>query len=480
MVVRSARVSGYVLLAILLSLAACARDITSPRASRAGPRASVRATRPRYIVLFRAEAIPADLSTRVAALGGRVAYAHPAGIALGDGLDAAGAATLSSGADVAEVEPDFTVSLDPHTTSVPVRARSVSGQAQANPAGALLFPWQWNMRDVKADVAWAAGKLGSPTVTVAILDTGLDYNIIDLDGLVDLSRSASFVPSDDSVTVHFFPRRNLVTDYNGHGTNVAQQVASKAIVFAGVTSRTELIGVKVLGANGVGTLGGVLEGVLWAADHGADVANLSLGADFPRAGNGEAISMIKRAFSYARDQGVLVVVAAGNSSMDLDPDANFHAYCSLASVVCVSAVGPTTPAGNPDLFAFYSNFGQATIDVAGPGGNGAGIVSSWPWGNDSFSWVWSMCSKTLLAGFQPDGTPILAGCQSGNFILGFIGTSQATPHASGVAALIVAKIGRGKPGQVKLMLEQTADQVSPFTLDQFTGHGRVDAARASM
>ncbi len=63
-------------------------------------------------------------------------------------------------------------------------------------------------------------------------------------------------------------RETRISDYNGHGTNVGATVSSKAFAFAGVSSMTTLIGVKVLGANGVGSFGGILNGVLWAADHG--------------------------------------------------------------------------------------------------------------------------------------------------------------------------------------------------------------------
>jgi subtilisin family serine protease len=174
-----------------------------------------------------------------------------------------------------------------------------------------------------------------------------------------------------------------------------------------------------------------------------------------------------------------VVVAAGNESLNLDQDDIFAAYCSVWQVVCVSAVGPTTPTGNPDEFAFYSNYGRKEIDVAGPGGNGGVAESDWPWGPDAYSWVWSLCSKTALAGLQPDGTPVLLGCQSGNYILGYIGTSQATPHATGVAALIAARVGHGRPGVVRLLLQATADRVDHLLLSPQYGTGRVDAARAA-
>jgi subtilisin family serine protease len=223
----------------------------------------------------------------------------------------------------------------------------------------------------------------------------------------------------------------------------------------------------------------VLEGVLWAADHGADIANLSLGSLFARAGNRDFIKLVDRVFSYATRKGMLVVVAAGNNALNLDQDDIFAAYCSVWQVVCVSAVGPTTVTGNPDAFAFYSNFGRKEIDVAGPGGNGNVAVSNWPWGPDAFSWVWSLCSKTLLAGILPDGTPVLAGCQSGGFILGFIGTSQATPHVAGVAALIVDRVGHNRPALVRLLLQASADRVDHFLLSPQFGTGRVNAAKAA-
>jgi subtilisin family serine protease len=433
----------------------------------------------RYLVLFKKEAVPSDLSRRVQTLGGAVRYSHPVGIAIVDGLDAAGAAQLAAGADVAQVQQDVDVALDPPQRSATVQLGAPIAQSQGNPASAILFSWQWNMRDIKADQAWAAGKLGSSSVTVAILDTGIDYDSFDLNGLVDLSRSTSFVATDDSITAHFFPGRNRITDYNGHGTNVASQVSSKAVALAGVTSKTTLIGVKVLGANGSGSSGGVLQGILWAADHGADVANMSLGSTFARAGNGRLIGLINRVFSYAVRHGTLVVVAAGNAGTNLDTDPNFDAYCSVWQAVCVSAVGPTTPTGNPDAFAFYSNFGRKAVDVAAPGGNSDGTVSVWPWGADDVSWVWSLCSKTLLAGFTSTGTPVLAGCQPGNFLIGFIGTSQATPHAAGVAALIAARVGHGKPLLVRVLLQATADRQTPFLFDPQFGTGRVDAARAA-
>lgn len=483
---RPIRTSTLLLMTGAALLGGCARDAVGPAMSVTGPNASVTghnlsamAATGKYLVLFRNQAVPQNLNDRVRKLGGAVRYSHPAGLAVVDGIDAAGAAQLATGSDVTLVEADFPVSLEPPVRTGLTSIAPPGAQSQGNPASAVLASWQWNMKDIKADQAWAAGKLGSSSVTVAILDTGIDYDAYDLNGLVDLNRSTSFVPSDDELTATYFPSRNPITDYNGHGTNVAAQVSSKAVAFAGVTSKTTLMGVKVLGADGSGSASGVLEGVLWAADHGADIANLSLGSLFARAGNRDFIKLIDRVFSHATRRGMLVVVAAGNESLNLDQDDIFAAYCSVWQVVCVSSVGPLTVTGNPDEFAFYSNYGRREIDVAGPGGNGGVALSDWPWGTDAYSWVWSLCSKTLLAEIQSDGTPVLAGCQSGNFILGYIGTSQATPHVAGVAALIVDRVGHNRPAAVRLLLQASADRVDQFLLSPQFGTGRVDAARAA-
>jgi subtilisin family serine protease len=364
-------------------------------------------------------------------------------------------------------------------TSIP----NPSANSALNPAAAIFASWQWNMRAIHADAAWAKGKLGDPTVTVAILDSGIDYDDPDLNGLVDLTRSTSFVTTDNQIRTRFFPSRRDISDFNGHGTNVAATVSSKAVVFGGVTSRTTLMGVKVLGQDGTGPFSAILNGLLYAADHGADVANMSLGVDFLKAGNGRLTSLLNRVFNYANKRGMLVVVAAGNDGADLDHNGNVtNAFCDMVHVVCVSAVGPATATGAVDTPAFYTNFGRSSISVAGPGGNADAAngfsASAWPWGSDIASWVWSFCTKTLIAGFTASGTPILTSCTAGNRLSGFIGTSQATPHVAGLAALLVAERGHGQPQQIKHLIEQSADDLGQPGTDPYFGRGRINVAKA--
>ena len=477
------------------ALAACSPDgPVAPLKAPPSPRLAKSAgdQSGKYIVLMQG-GLPRDFAQTVAGLGGTIRSTHAgAGFATVSGLTDAAASQLAATSGVLEVDPDAIVQLDQPVGLIQTDAAALSApttQSQANPATAILASWQWNMLLIDADKAWAAQKLGSPNVTVAILDTGMDYDNRDLNGLVDLSRSVSFMdtfvpgpdgvassPSDDDITTTFFPTRNKISDYNGHGTNVAATVSSLAFAFAGVTSKTTLIGVKVLGAHGGGTFGDILNGVLWAADHGADVANMSLGGEFPRAHNGQLIRAIRQVFGYAAFKGMLIVVAAGNSAENLDRNGDTYvSFCDAPHVMCVSAVGPEKVDSDPDAQAFYTNFGRSSIDVAGPGGNesfATNPLSAWPWGPDSVSRVWSFCSRTLLK-FTAAGVPSFAGCQSGGFVIGAIGTSQATPHVTGLAALLVADNGHARPNKIKRMIEDSGDPIRPRL-----GESRINVANA--
>ena len=508
------RFSALTLVAVA-TLAACSTDVvTSPEKLATAPSMSVSAINAdSYLVLFRGNGIPRDFAARVAAAGGTIQLIHAgAGIASVSGLTPAAATALRASADIADMQANAQVGLG-HAVS-PIQADAAatdnpSIDSQANPTSGIRFFFQWNMRLINAPTAWAAGKLGSAGVTAAIIDSGIDYNAFDLNGLVDLSRSKSFTDrcaadvdpkpdeapnwepndctysvykkDDNAIAAESFPTRNLITDFNGHGTNVASQVSSKALVLAGVTSRTTLIGVKVLGANGFGWTDHILFGVLWAADHGANVANMSIGGALSKAGNGRFVGTLNRVFNYALKKNMLIVVAAGNETEDLQHNANLYdTYCDAVHVLCVSAVGPGTATADPNTPAFFSNFGRQAVGVAAPGGNatfkdGAFVLSAWPWGTDIASWVWSLCSKTTLDGYDEKGV-LKTPCSTGGRLTGEVGTSQASPHAAGLAALLFAEHPGASATAVKHMIEQSA--VVPAGWDPAYGRGRIDVKAA--
>ncbi len=427
----------------------------------------------RHVVLFSGNGVvPRTFASRVERLGGTVVLSHEAGIGIVEGLSDAAAAQLSRASGIAEVQPDIDLREElPEGFQTPEAA---SVDSPLNPAGAFFYGRQWNMRAIDADDAWDAGRLGSDDVTVAILDTGLDYLNLDLQGRVDLDRSVSFLPVEDQIVAAYFPNRLPFTDLGYHGTHVGATVASNGYIGAGVTSQTTLMAVKVCYGNDYvmqdgSTVGGcpssaIFSGLLHAVDNGADVVNMSLGGSFSKAGNGRYVGYLNKLFNYARSQDVTVVVSAGNSAIDLDHDGNgYKTYCSTPSTICVSATGPTNyslgrptdPAfENVDAPASYTNYGRSAINVAAPGGNE--------------SYVYAACSTSSLA------VPV---CQTGNYIIGLAGTSMAAPHVSGLAALLVEDYGR-TPARIKTQMQQTAEDLGQRGTDPYYGKGRINVARA--
>lgn len=482
--------SAAALLAAAVALAACSDTALHPAPRMALDVASGAAPPPRYFVVMKGNAIPQAFVGRVAALGGTVKASYPTvGVAIVDGLDATRAAALAADSRVQSVGADSTFRLDDRMAfdqAAQVDAIGAPGATSAaNPTTAFFYPRQWDYGAVDAPAAWSAGFLGSPSVRVAILDTGIDYTYIDLQGLVDLSRSTSFVPSDDALINTFFPGASDITDLEGHGTHVASTVSSRALAVAGMTSQTTLMAVKVLGATGSGAYSAVFEGIMYATDNGADVINMSLGSNFFRKQSPGAAAAINRAVGYAYQRGVTVVVAAGNEGLDYDHTPNVYGiFCSNGKVICASATGPdsATTVNGPyfpslDEFAIYSNYGTSAVDVAAPGGN----FALFPDGSlRSAVFVWQACSRTSLVYDETTQTfskSICAQYPQFVFTLGAIGTSMAAPHVSGLAALLVERYGRN-PGLIRAAIENSATDLGKPGVDPYYGKGRIDVAKA--
>ena len=460
-------------------LGACTESPTQPQAVDGTTHPAFAAAAqetPRHVVRF-AAAESARIAAAVTALGGRVEFVSEGGGFAGvSGLSPAAVASLAATAGVSDLFEDVIMNLDAASQVGEMEAAQLTSTSVADPAGAFRHAFQWNMRAIGAHTAWAAGELGSSDVTVAILDTGIDYDAYDMSAVIDLERSRSFVPGDDNVIDTFFPGRHHIDDLNGHGTNVATQVSSGGVLFAGVNSRVRLFGVKVLGYNNSGSLAGVLAGLRYAADAGADVANMSLGAAFgiSKKLNPGFVELANEAFNYANSQGMVVVVSAGNDGQNMDRQGdNFRPYCEAPHVVCVSATGPTAsahpflgPWSNQDAGTFYSNTGRQSITVSAPGGT-------------PFGWIASQCAKHAM-NVLPNGT-FTTPCNAppGFFVAtGFAGTSQAAPHVTGLAAMLVGKHGKNKPAQIRQRLTKSVDDLGPKGRDDAHGWGRINVPRA--
>jgi lantibiotic leader peptide-processing serine protease len=382
---------------------------------------------------------------------GKVTLFHPgSGIAVMEGLDTPEKVAAVAGLPcVSSMDLDEAFFFD--DTLGLAETSSDEVQSPNSPESAQFFSRQWNMRQINAPAAWNAGKLGSDAVTVAILDTGVDYLHVDLAGLVDLDKSASFCPWENPYIDASFPGRHPVTDLHYHGTHVANTVVSNGWGVAGVTSKTKIIGVKVCSAFGGCPFSSIVAGLLHAVDMGADVVNMSLGGAFTKAGNGGYNGYINQLFNYVQRHQVVIVVSAGNSATDLDHNGNAYAnFCNTPSTICVSATDIL------DQPTSYTNYGNSAVDVAAPGG-------------DSKGYVLAACSSSTLI-------PQLAACRSANRnrIVGLAGTSMASPHVAGLAALLVAE---GKnPAQVKAAIRQGAVDLGATGNDPYFGKGRIDVA----
>jgi subtilisin family serine protease len=488
--------SRYIALvsASVLVLSACAEtpEPTAPALSKVNSTASS-AEGDTYLVRFKGNGVPADFASSVAALGGEVVFAHAVGIAAVSGIGEAGAASLAASSGIAAVDADaYTVQDE---TLGEAEAVDMT-ESPAAPTAAFFFPRQWNHQPIRTPAAWAAGKKGKSTVKVGILDTGIDYLHPDLVGRVDLTLSRSFLSAAENARVP--AGAHLVADLNYHGTHVASTVASNAYVNAGVTTDVTLVGLKVCspgtaanGFRGSCPTSGTLAAILYAADNGLDVINLSLGGAFNRrdvsaqGGFGPSfLATVNQVFNYANRKGTTIVVSAGNSALDMDHDGNgYKSYCSAAAVICVSATGPTdarrNAAGtafvlvggayqdiqNIDALASYSNYGRSAVSVAAPGGN---VLP-----------VWQSCS-----GFTIHTS--LVGCRSRFYVsptnwsgstVGISGTSMAAPHVTGLAALLAGEVGRN-PGLIAARIQQSADDLGLGGTDPAYGKGRINVARA--
>ena len=332
---------------------------------------------------------------------------------------------------------------------------------------------QWSMAQIRTASARAL-QAGTPKVDVGIVDTGIDGSHLDFiangSSNVDCQRGADFTAQGPGIGSPF-----ACVDNNFHGTHVAGIVAARANGHGvvGVAPNVTLVPIKVCDADGHCYFSDSLEGITYAGDLGLDVINMSFFVDddeFQQSTEFKCLddpvqrvfrTAIERALKYARKEGVTLVAAAGNS------DANFDANEQGCEVVPAQSDGVVTVAslGPESGKAYYSNWGS-DIDVSAPGGD---FLRD----RDAASGQ-TICDREVLSTIPGN----LWGC--------FQGTSMASPHATGVAALIVSQFGKldnlGRlsmsPGTVVDRLAKSSIDIGLKGDDTCFGDGRIDALRA--
>ncbi len=269
---------------------------------------------------------------------------------------------------------------------------------------------------IDAPIAWDF-TLGDPNVVIAILDTGVNTSHPEFAGRI--------LPGYDFINNDTDP-----SDDNGHGTHVAGTAAAgtnNSIGNVGICGGCSILPVKILSNTGSGLWSQVAAGIVFAADNGADVINLSLGGYTPS-------STMQAAITYAQEKGVLVIAAAGN---DHRSD-NFYP----AAFDNVMGVGATD---NHDVIWPLSNYGSY-VDVVAPG-------------------------VTIFNTFN----------DMNNYYSGYAlysGTSMASPHVAGLAGLLFSQNQNRTAEQVANLITSTAKDLGAPGWDPIYGWGRIDAGKA--
>ncbi|MFJ3771603.1 S8 family peptidase [Streptomyces sp. NPDC090075] len=332
---------------------------------------------------------------------------------------------------------------------------------------------QWDLRAIGADKA-AAINPGSRSVTVGVIDTGVDDTHPDIAPNFSASQSANCVSGKADTTYGAW--RPVDADHY-HGTHVAGEIAAarNGIGVAGVAPGVKVASITVAQPDSTQLFypESVVCAFVFAADHGVEITNNSYYVDpwlyncMDDPDQRAIVDAVNRAQLYAQSKGTLNVASAGNSNDDLDADALvddsspddstattrtvdphecFDVPTQLPGVVTVSAVGVN------DTKSYYSSYGRGVIDVAGPGGD-----------------------KYQIPDTPSKNGRVLSTLPNDQY--GFLqGTSMASPHVAAVAALLKSTHPHATPAQLQALLKAEADNpgcpAGPYDGD---GDGVVDA-----
>jgi subtilisin family serine protease len=384
---------------------------------------------------------------------------------------------------------------DPNVRSVlpdlQVQLMGMGAAMLVDPSAASLYAngTQWDMTAMHANEAWPVTS-GGAGAKACIIDSGIDQTHPELAGKVD--RDTSFLLNANNTV------QTTTIDSLGHGSHVAGTITGNGVQMASVAPNARLLIAKVFDGTGAGaTTSRVWNAMTWCADKGADVINMSLGFTngINRTVNADFIAQYQLVADYVRNAGTLLVASAGNDDFSLPNATNMWLPAELNNVLSVGASAPVTDrrvapgwpnvvGGTYDRKAFYSNYGTG-VDVFAPGGRGA--IPFWflPRGQGStYDAIVGPCAAKSISVLGPtnpstNGPGTTSSCAAGGRYMWIQGTSMASPHVAGMAAVLRAEIGgirsKAVADEVEACIQQSTDNVGPSTT---FGRGRVNVMAA--
>lgn len=347
-----------------------------------------------------------------------------------------------------------------------------------------LYDRQWNLQAIGMEDAWAINEGASNAITVAVLDSGIAYRqvVLDFDVPTFVEGGQSY-PALGSLSIPFAAAPDLggpdrfvaprdfiweddtPVDLDGHGTHVAGtigQLTNNGSGVAGMAFNVRLMPVKVLrdrwdqifGSPNFATDATVARGIRYAADNGAKVINMSLGRDGPPA------PAVADAVRYAVSRGVFVAIAGGNDFEQGNPTEQIAALAvDIDGAMSVAAVGRNLTR------AYYSGTGSF-IEIAAPGGDRrsgggeAGILQQ------TLDLDLALTYELPVSLFEAPRFDAFA-------YYYFQGTSMATPHVAGLAALLMSQ-GITSPAAIEAAIKRFATDLGPPGRDDEYGHGLIN------
>lgn len=433
-----------------------------------------------FIILYNRSDVPANAAATIADAGGTLVYRYDAiGVAIATSADPAFAETMrgTRGVNGAASTAAYGVQLETEFEF----AEGLDALAATGNFDDPLTGLQWDMAQISVPEAHQV-TMGDPSVIVGDIDSGIDAYHPDLAANVDWSRSVSCISGA--------PDQNYAAweDNNGHGTHTGGTIAAayNGVGIVGVAPDVTLAAIKGCNDAGYCWPEAIICSFVWAADNQIDITNNSYFVDpylFNCHNDPEQRAIwkaVQRAVRYAQQNGVLVVSSAGNSNDDLShpeitADEEVTNACAVLPAELPGVVG-VSATGALELKSYYSSYGISAVDVAAPGG-------------DFFFQQTAAAPNGLVLSSIPT--------KFGASYAYAQGTSMASPHAVGVAALLLSQDPSLTQGALAAKLQSTAESLAcppnPFVPggipgltafcqggehNSFYGHGQVNAYNA--